>query len=38
MARITVNTTGTQPILNISTDVANVANGALSVACFYALI
>lgn len=33
MARITVNTTGTQPILNISTDVANVANAALSVAC-----
>lgn len=33
MARITVNTTGTQPVLNISTDVANVANAALSVTC-----
>ena len=33
MARITVNTTGTQPILTISTDVGNVANAALSVAC-----
>lgn len=33
MARITVNTTGTQPVLNISTDTSNVANGALSVTC-----
>jgi len=33
MARITVNTTGTQPILLVSTDTANVANGALSVTC-----
>jgi len=33
MARITVNTTGTQPILEISTDTANVANAALAVTC-----
>ena len=33
MARITVNTTGTQPTLLVSTDTANVANGALSVTC-----
>lgn len=33
MARITVNTTGTQPVLNISTDVGNVANAALAVSC-----
>lgn len=33
MARITVNTTGTQPVLNISTDIGNVANAALSVTC-----
>lgn len=33
MARITVNTTGTQPVLQISTDVGNVANAALSVTC-----
>lgn len=33
MARITVNTTGTQPVLEISTDVGNVANAALSVVC-----
>ena len=33
MARITVNTTGTQPTLLVSTDTSNVANGALSVTC-----
>jgi hypothetical protein len=33
MARITVNTTGSQPTLYVSTDTANVANGALSVTC-----
>lgn len=33
MARITVNTTGTQPTLYVSTDTANIANGALSVTC-----
>ena len=33
MARITVNTTGTQPILQVSTDTSNVANAALSVTC-----
>lgn len=33
MARITVNTTGTQPILQISLDTANVANAPLSVTC-----
>lgn len=33
MARITTNTTGTQPILQISTDTANVANAAMSVIC-----
>ena len=33
MARITVNTTGTQPVIEISTDTANVANAALSVIC-----
>lgn len=33
MARITTNTTGTQPVLEISTDTANVANAAMSVIC-----
>jgi len=33
MARLTVNTTGTQPTLLVSTDVSNVANAALSVTC-----
>lgn len=33
MARITVNTTGTQPVIEVSTDVANVANSALSIIC-----
>lgn len=33
MARITVNTTGTQPTLYVSLDTANVANAALSVTC-----
>jgi hypothetical protein len=33
MARITVNTTGTQPVIEISTDTANIANAALSVVC-----
>lgn len=33
MARITTNTTGTQPVLQISTDVGNVANAAMSVIC-----
>ena len=33
MARITTNTTGTQPVIEISTDVANVANAALSIVC-----
>ena len=33
MARITTNTTGTQPTLYVSTDTANVANAALSVIC-----
>lgn len=33
MARITVNTTGTQPILQISLDTSNVANAPLSVTC-----
>jgi hypothetical protein len=33
MARITTNTTGTQPVIEISTDTANVANAALSVVC-----
>lgn len=33
MARITVNTTGTQPILMVSADVSNVAANALSVTC-----
>lgn len=33
MARITTNTTGTQPHLYVSTDTANVANAALSVIC-----
>jgi len=33
MARITVNTTGTQPILQVSLDTANVANAPLSVTC-----
>lgn len=33
MARITVNTTGTQPILLVSTDTSNVANASLAVTC-----
>lgn len=33
MARITVNTSGTYPVLQISLDTANVANAALSVTC-----
>ena len=33
MARITVNTTGTQPHLYVSLDTANVANAPLSVTC-----
>lgn len=33
MARITTNTTGTQPVLEISTDASNVANAAMSVVC-----
>jgi hypothetical protein len=33
MARITTNTTGTQPHLYVSTDTANIANAALSVIC-----
>ena len=33
MARLTVNTTGTQPTLIISTDTSNVANASLSVTC-----
>jgi hypothetical protein len=33
MARITTNTTGTQPVIEISTDTANVANAALSIVC-----
>ena len=33
MARITVNTTGTQPTLYVSTDTSNIANAALSVVC-----
>lgn len=33
MARITVNTTGTQPVIEISTDTSNIANAALSVTC-----
>ena len=33
MARITTNTAGTQPVIEISTDVANVANAAMSVTC-----
>jgi len=33
MARITTNTTGTQPTLYVSTDTGNVANAALSVIC-----
>lgn len=33
MARITVNTTGTQPILMVSANVANVEANALSVTC-----
>ncbi len=33
MARITTNTTGTQPTLYVSTDTANIANAALSVIC-----
>ena len=33
MARITVNTTGTQPHLYVSTNTANVEANALSVTC-----
>ena len=33
MARITVNTTGTQPILLVSANIANVEANALSVTC-----
>lgn len=33
MARITTNTTGTQPVIEISTDTSNVANAALSITC-----
>ena len=33
MARITTNETGTQPVLEISTDTANVSNAAMSVIC-----
>jgi hypothetical protein len=33
MARITVNTTGTQPILLVSTNIANAEANALSVTC-----
>lgn len=33
MARITVNTTGTQPVIEISTDTSNVANAEMSVIC-----
>jgi hypothetical protein len=33
MARITTNTTGTQPHLYVSTDTSNIANAALSVIC-----
>ena len=33
MARITVNTTGSQPHLYVSTDTSNVANAALDVTC-----
>ena len=33
MARIQTNTTGSQPVIEISTDVANVANAAMSVTC-----
>lgn len=33
MARITTNTTGTQPVIEISTDTSNVANAALSIVC-----
>ena len=33
MARNTTNTTGTQPVIEISTDTSNVANAALSVVC-----
>ena len=33
MARITTNTTGTQPTLYVSTDTANIANAAISVIC-----
>ena len=33
MARITVNTTGTQPTLYVSTDTGNIANAELSVIC-----
>lgn len=33
MARITVNTTGTQPILIVSTDTSNVSANSLAVTC-----
>ena len=33
MARITTNTTGTQPVLQISTDVTDITAGTLSVIC-----
>lgn len=33
MARITVNTTGTQPILLVSANIANVNANSLSVTC-----
>ena len=33
MARITVNTTGTQPHLYVSTDTSNVANASLDITC-----
>ena len=33
MARITVNTTGTQPVLLVSTNIANAEANALSVTC-----
>lgn len=33
MARITTNTTGTQPVLNISTNTANVESNPMSVIC-----
>lgn len=33
MARITTNTTGTQPVIEISTDTSNIANAELSITC-----